>query len=162
MAILCQEVRELHSLYIYIHIFCAVVSLKVFFFAHSLKEYNFFKTDLFDPIDETLTDTTTLGQLGHGSNDSEGLIRFPRSPELESHHQMQFSFKPKIPPFWRILNPPQWMCQHTLISPTEYDKLLICYALCVWGGACGVMVIVIENGHGDTSSNPGRDWLHFS
>ena len=28
-------------------------------------------------------------------------------------------------------------------------------------GACGVMVIVVGNGHGDTSSNPGRDWLHF-
>ena len=26
------------------------------------------------------------------------------------------------------------------------------------GGACAVMVIVIGNGHGDTSSNPGRDW----
>ena len=25
------------------------------------------------------------------------------------------------------------------------------------GGACGVMVIVVGNGHGDTSSNPGRD-----
>ena len=25
------------------------------------------------------------------------------------------------------------------------------------GGARGVMVIVVENGHGDTSSNPGRD-----
>ena len=25
------------------------------------------------------------------------------------------------------------------------------------GGACGVMVIIIGNGHGDTSSNPGRD-----
>ena len=24
------------------------------------------------------------------------------------------------------------------------------------GGACGVMVIVVGNGHGDTSSNPGR------
>ena len=24
-------------------------------------------------------------------------------------------------------------------------------------GARGVMVIVVENGHGDTSSNPGRD-----
>ena len=24
-------------------------------------------------------------------------------------------------------------------------------------GACGVMVIVVGNGHGDTSSNPGRD-----
>ena len=25
------------------------------------------------------------------------------------------------------------------------------------GGARGVMVIVVENGHGDTSSNPGQD-----
>ena len=24
-------------------------------------------------------------------------------------------------------------------------------------GACGVMVIIVEYGHGDTSSNPGRD-----
>ena len=29
-------------------------------------------------------------------------------------------------------------------------------------GACGVMVIVVGNGHGDTSLNPGRDWLHFT
>ena len=29
------------------------------------------------------------------------------------------------------------------------------------GGARGVMVIVIGCGHGDTSSNPGPDWLHF-
>ena len=25
-----------------------------------------------------------------------------------------------------------------------------------------VMVIVVGNEHGDTSSNPGRDWLHFT
>ena len=31
-----------------------------------------------------------------------------------------------------------------------------------YGGASGVMVIVVGNGHGDTSSNPGRDWLHFT
>ena len=30
------------------------------------------------------------------------------------------------------------------------------------GGARGVMVIVAGNGHGDTSSNLGRDWLHFT
>ena len=30
------------------------------------------------------------------------------------------------------------------------------------GGARGVMVIVAGNGHGDGSSNPGRDWLHFT
>ena len=28
------------------------------------------------------------------------------------------------------------------------------------GGARGVVVIVVGNGHGDTSSNPGPDWLH--
>ena len=28
-------------------------------------------------------------------------------------------------------------------------------------GARGVMVIVVGNGHGDTISNPRRDWLHF-
>ena len=28
-------------------------------------------------------------------------------------------------------------------------------------GARGVMVIVIGIGHDDTSSNPGREWLHF-
>ena len=31
-----------------------------------------------------------------------------------------------------------------------------------YGGARGVMVIVVGNGHGDTSSNSGRDWLHFT
>ena len=28
--------------------------------------------------------------------------------------------------------------------------------------ARGVMVIVVGIGHGDTSSNPGPDWLHFT
>ena len=26
----------------------------------------------------------------------------------------------------------------------------------------GVMFIVVGNGHGDTSSNSRRDWLHFT
>ena len=30
------------------------------------------------------------------------------------------------------------------------------------GGARGVMVIIVGNGHGDMSSNPGWDWLHFT
>ena len=32
----------------------------------------------------------------------------------------------------------------------------------VSGGAHGVIVIVVGNGHGDMSSNPERDWLHFT
>ena len=31
-----------------------------------------------------------------------------------------------------------------------------------YGGARIVMVIVVGNGHDDTSSKPGRDWLHFT
>ena len=30
------------------------------------------------------------------------------------------------------------------------------------GSARGVMVIVTGYGHGDTSSIPGQDWLHFT
>ena len=29
-------------------------------------------------------------------------------------------------------------------------------------GARGVMAIVVGNGHGDTSSDPERDWLYFT
>ena len=32
----------------------------------------------------------------------------------------------------------------------------------ICGGARGVMVIIVGNGHSDTSSNPGQDWLHFT
>ena len=32
----------------------------------------------------------------------------------------------------------------------------------VFGGARGVIVNVVGNEHGETSSNPGRDWLHFT
>ena len=31
-----------------------------------------------------------------------------------------------------------------------------------FGGARGVVVIAVGNEHGHTSSNPGRDWLHFT
>ena len=30
------------------------------------------------------------------------------------------------------------------------------------GGACGVLVIVVGNEHGNTSSNSGRNWWHFT
>ena len=32
----------------------------------------------------------------------------------------------------------------------------------IYGGARGVMIIVIGNGYGDTNSNPGLEWLHFT
>ena len=38
----------------------------------------------------------------------------------------------------------------------------LCFINSYIGGARGVMVFVVGNGHGDTSSNPGRDCLHFT
>ena len=43
----------------------------------------------------------------------------------------------------------------------EYVPFLI-NTLETFGGDCGVMVIIVGNGHGDTSSNPGWVWLHFT
>ena len=40
-------------------------------------------------------------------------------------------------------------------------SIALLYQLFKKGGARGVMVIV-GNEHGDTSSNPGREWLHFT
>ena len=37
-----------------------------------------------------------------------------------------------------------------------HDPYIKLYNLYITGGARGVMVIVVGNGHGDTSSNPGR------
>ena len=36
------------------------------------------------------------------------------------------------------------------------------YENCYRGGARGVIVIVLGNEHGDASSNPGRNSLHFT
>ena len=41
----------------------------------------------------------------------------------------------------------------------QEGNLSVCYNFV---GVRGVMVIVVGMGHGDTSSNPGRDWLHFT
>ena len=42
-----------------------------------------------------------------------------------------------------------------------YNNMSVCIYI-ISGGASGVMVIVVGYGHGDTSSNPGQDWLHFT
>ena len=45
-----------------------------------------------------------------------------------------------------------------IIWITPLGKLLTPF----FGEARRVMVIVVGNGHGYSSSNPGRDWLHFT
>ena len=47
-----------------------------------------------------------------------------------------------------------------LLPGNKYNLNNIMYHIC--GGAGGVIVIVVGNEHGDTSSNPGRNSLHFT
>ena len=46
------------------------------------------------------------------------------------------------------------------IKPSRNERITMSMTSYVTasGGACGVMVTVIGNEHGDMSSNPGRDW----
>ena len=61
-----------------------------------------------------------------------------------------------------------WMC--TLLCDLSSNSLntmsqsstLVTIQRGHYGGARGVMVIVVRNGYDDTSSNPRRDWLHFT
>ena len=46
-----------------------------------------------------------------------------------------------------------WHINHYRLFNTKYTLHIY---------ACGLMVIVLGIGHGDTRSNPGRDWLHFT
>ena len=43
---------------------------------------------------------------------------------------------------------------------SEWNRIL--YKVQCFESARGVMVIVAGHGYGDTDSNPGRDWLHFT
>ena len=49
---------------------------------------------------------------------------------------------------------------HLIQSVSIY--LSIYLFVCARGGARGVVVIAVGNEHCDTSSNPGRYWLHFT
>ncbi len=43
---------------------------------------------------------------------------------------------------------------------SDRTKQIVCIHIYIY--ARGVMVIVIGNRHGDTGSNPGRGYLHFT
>ena len=45
-------------------------------------------------------------------------------------------------------------------SVLPIDRILSGATTLGFGGARGVVVIAVGNEHGDTSSNPGWDWLH--
>ena len=45
---------------------------------------------------------------------------------------------------------------------TEKKEADLLYTVIKFGGPHGVTVIVVRNGHGNTSSNPGRVNLHFT
>ena len=51
------------------------------------------------------------------------------------------------------------LCERRVGDWTELQHI---DPMAIFGGARGVMVIVVGNGHDDTSSIPGRDRLYFT
>ena len=70
---------------------------------------------------------------------------------LDYGHQLYFIIITEFKPVKLCLKKKLTLC-HILPERRGWKKK---------GGVCGVMVIVVGNGHGDMSSKPGRDWLHF-
>ena len=65
----------------------------------------------------------------------------------------QSNFFKKRPNVWNLLNRKMWISLHT------FHKFICTFIIII---TRGVMVIVVGKGHGNTSSNPGQDWLHFT
>ena len=57
-----------------------------------------------------------------------------------------------------------YLCSNITSTENEVNmhKEKIWIGMEINGGTRVVMVIIVGNGHGDTISNPGRDWLHFT
>ena len=123
------------------------------------------------PIDRTLSGTTTLGKSGLGSNVNEGVLHIPQRSSITeaSPSDCLVSYLEYLCQRWWWW----WTCIPTsrvqrcccyILQPQPTGLEFIFYFLPSHnkGGARGVMVIVAGNGHGDASSNPGQDWLHFT
>ena len=58
--------------------------------------------------------------------------------------------------------------EYTKILPLRWSLIVYIYIYIyiyikfMKGGARGIMVFDVRNGHGDTSSKPGQDCLHFT
>ena len=90
-------------------------------------------------MDGTLTDTSTPGPSGSGSNGNEGVLHSPKSPELETYHKMQFRVIPRTPllegdliGLQEIHSTYSKPCQQDSKRARELDLLYICLLTDEW------------------------------
>ena len=86
--------------------------------------------------------------------------------ELQSRYYVQFWTNTHGEGYETPLSPPPAMGLNSttivLLDGWLWHQITYNGWYAIKGGACGVMVIVVGNGHGDTSSYPGRDWLYVT
>ena len=102
-----------------------------------------------------------------GAMAMKGYSAFTKAPALlEPHHQIvqchlqDIRWGGCLTPLQRRSRSIQRL--HIIIFKRLYGSDFRLSSSSSLGGACGVIVIVIGNEHGDTSSNPGRNSLHFT
>ena len=101
--------------------------------------------------------TSIQSQSGPGSNSNEEYATFSKAPKLDPHHHAVLC-PIQDTHWWGGLTPLQSAYSIAVAMLYNTWRLLKMRI----GGARGVMVIVVGKGHGDMSSNPGWDWLHFT
>ena len=131
--ILCLEFWELCSLYVYIYIFCIVVSRD--FFCLQSNEINIifkqiYLTQIWDPNGYYHSEWTLKLKQWRGA------LHFPSSTELVSQHQMQFSVIPRtlLLGIQLAYSKPHWQSELPYNVPHSHvlQTLLVCVSLCLF------------------------------
>ena len=118
----------------------------------------------------------------HSWRENSWIYTFPKFSKCKRHHSGLNSirhvfFSRQLPLYYEHLSLSLYIYIYIKSDKLIWTELLFKYThahththththtyiyIYIYGSARGVMVIVVGNGHGDTSSNPGRDWLHFT
>ena len=131
------------------------------------------------PIDRTLSSGTSPGQSGPGSYGNKGILRVTQSSSFTGTSPSDClvwyirtlvrgflsTAEKQLGVFYSLKRLSNFSLNKNIINSTFEN--LKCHCMhksnhYYRGGVRGVMVIVVGNGHGDMSSNPGRDWKHFT
>ena len=124
--------------------------------AHSLNVKQFYLTNRLDPIRCYHSRSEWTLEQCHW----RGTLHFPKLKHWSLTIWCHWCCRDAVGVFYRL----SWLGWNIFVYSCQYFLYVfhVCIKCSDSGGARGVMVIVLGNGHGDTSSNSGPDWLHFT
>ena len=118
---------------------------------------NILLSAIFQNFAGTIEDQDFMLEESHNGNIYISLISFFVTIRLFKQSSWKFYIIPYLNDFYKLI----WTQSITFVSGVaEVTEKSIISSSC--GSAFGIMVIIVGNGHSDTSSKPGRVCLHFT